>query len=182
MIVPGSPDIKVLGHRQRGCRWLLFQVIHVLFQYLQDNRVIVHPIALGPSAGAGYSLGANLSSHVKYTQTGSIGLLRVLFVFHHPRYVQGYIFMYDSSLRYELLWCPVAYILMSRSQVLREGGIMIFTLVPGMSGYALVMKEDFDRGPAIEDTHFLPDILIRDAVVVPVSAQAGMSVFHDRNG
>src|SRR5438067_13399468 len=104
-------------------------MVHFLFQYLQDDRIVINTIAMRSSAGISHSLSTHFSNHGKYSGTRTVRLFRVLLVFYHSCNVEGNIFMYGSSLLYKFLWCPVANIAVGGGQVFIKGCVMIFTHV-----------------------------------------------------
>src|SRR4051794_31518872 len=89
--------------------------------------------------------------------------------------------MYSSGLFYKFVRCPVAYILVSRSQVFIQRCVMVFTHLSCMAGNTLVVEVDLNACGGIEYLHLLANVAVGNTVVMFVYTKTGMPVLHDRN-
>src|SRR3954447_13414754 len=86
--------------------------------------------------------------------------------------------MDGSCLVYKFIRCPVAYILVSRSQMFIERCVMVFTHASCIAGNALVMVVYLHAGRGIQQLYLLANVAVGNVVVIFVYTKAGMPVFH----
>ncbi|MPM81356.1 hypothetical protein SDC9_128409 [bioreactor metagenome] len=68
---------------------------------------------------------------------------------------------------------------MVRRQVLLDGGVLVGFPVPQVEGHAFAFEIDADLLRGVAQLHLLPDMPVRDTVVMPVVGKLDMAVLHD---
>src|SRR5690606_20964984 len=103
------------------------------------------------------------------------------FSINHFADIGCYISMNEFCLFDKLICGPITEIAVSRSQVLIDSGVLVFSLVADVNGYAFIAKENFYLCRGVQDFDLLTNESKGYAVIMFIDTEPHVTVFHNRH-